>query len=414
MSSPPLRSFAFVAASLFVAFVAFVPPAAAQTTPPAPTDWRQAIDAAWQRSVQAAETGGQRRSALAERAAAASAWAGAPSFEFDQLRKRQAGSGSRETEVGVALPLWLPGQRDARQAAADAQAAAAAAATDAARLLLARSVVDAAAAVWAQRAEAEVAQLQSDELRAVAQDVARRVKAGDLARADALAADAEHLASLDTLSRATLARQNAEARWTALTGLATPPPPPPRPPDEQPPAREPATHPLLHEAAARLALAQKRLEAARLSRRDAPELVVRAHQEVGGGEPDTRGIGVALRIPFATAERNEALLGAALAEVELAEANEAGLRRELALEQAAAEREAEASRRQAGHEATRARLLRERAALIQQSFDAGQTPLPETLRALSQAAQAEAAARRQAVAAALAALRVELARGLMP
>ncbi|BAL96297.1 TolC family protein [Rubrivivax gelatinosus] len=409
MSSPTLRALAIAAAALSAGVVLR---AAAQTADPPTGAWRRAIDAAWQRSVLAAEAGGQRRSALAERTAASSTWAGSPSFEFDQLRKRQAGTGSRETEVGIALPLWLPGQRDARLAAADAQAAAAAAATDAARLQLARSVVDAAAAVWAQRAEAEAAEVQARELDALAQDVARRVKAGDLARADALAADAEQLASQDALSRATLQRQNAEARWTALTGLATLPPPPP--PQEPPPARLHATHPLLQEATARLALAHKRLDAVRLSRRDAPELVVRAHQEVGGGEPDTRGIGVALRIPLATAGRNEALLGAALAEVELAEAHEAGLRRELELEQAAAEREAEASRRQAGHEATRARLLRERAALIQKSFDAGQTPLPETLRALSQAAQAEAASRRQAVAAALAALRVELARGLMP
>lgn len=391
--------------------LAFVLQAAAQTAAPVPAaDWRSAVEAAWQRSVQAAEAGGQRRSALAERAAASSFWAGSPSLELEQLRKRQRpGVGSRETELGVALPLWLPGQRDARLAAAEAQAQAAAAATDAARLQMAGAVLDAAAAVWARRAELESAELQAQALQALAADVARRVKAGELARADALAADAEHLGLLDAQAQARLQLQAAEARWTALTGLGTMPAP-----LLATRASAPVEHPLLREATARLALARKRLESARLSRRDAPELVVRAHQEVAGGEPDTRGIGVALRIPLASAERNEPLMSAALAEVELAEAGEAEVRRRLELELGDAEREAEAARRQLDNETTRARLLRERAALIHTSFEAGQTPLPDTLRALSQAAQAEAAVRRQAVAAALAAIRLEQARGLMP
>lgn len=390
--------------------------AAAQAAGPstAAVDWHSAVEAAWQRSVQAAETGGQRRTALAERVAAMSLLAGAPSLELVHLRKRQQpGVTSRETEVGLAMPLWLPGQRGARLAAADAQAAAATAATDAARLQVARSVLDAAEAVWTRRAEVESAELQARELEAVARDVGRRVKAGDLARADALAADAERLASLDTLSEAKLQLKAAEAQWTALTGLAVLPPQL-APPAERPAHRSSDAHPLLREATARLDLARKRLESVRLTRRDAPEFVVRAHQEAASGEPDTRGIGVALRIPFATADRNAPLMSAALAEVELAEATEGDVRRQLEVELASAERAAESSRRQAESQTARAALLRERATLIQKSFEAGQTPLPDTLRALSQAAQAEAAARRRAVAAALDAVRLEQARGLMP
>lgn len=390
--------------------------AAAQTDGlyPHPIDWRAAVEAAWQRSVQAAETGAQRRSAWAERVAASALLAGAPALELDHLRKRQqAGVDSRETEVGIAMPLWLPGQRGARLAAADAQAAAAAASTDAARLQLARTVLDAAATVWTQRAELESAEAQAHELDAMARDVARRVKAGDLARADALVAEAERLANQDVVAQTSQQLQTAEARWTALTGLAALPALPALPASSRASGGL-DTHPLLREAAARLDLARKRLESVRLARRDAPELVVRAHREVASGEPDTRGIGVALRIPLATADRNEPLMSAALAEVELAEATEADVRRQLEVELTSAQREAESSRRQAENQTARAALLRERATLIQKSFEAGQTPLPDTLRALSQAAQAETAARRQAVAAALAATRLEQARGLMP
>ncbi|MBK1714936.1 TolC family protein [Rubrivivax gelatinosus] len=390
-------------------------PAAAQTGgAPASPDWRSAVEAAWSRSVQAVDAAGQRRSAQAEHSAASSFWAASPALELEQLRKRQQpGGSSRETELGIALPLWLPGQRGARLAAADAQAAAASAAADAARLQLAGAVQEAAWAVWMQQAEVESAAIQADEFEALAHDVARRVRAGDLARTDALAADAERLAGEDARSRARLALQAAEARWTALTGLATLPPRPA--PADVPPATAPlVAHPLLHEAGARLELARKRLDAVRLSRRDAPELVLRAHQERAGGEPDVNGVGVALRIPFASAERNEPLLSAALAEAELAEASETEVRRQLDLALTSAVQDERAARQQLANEAERARLLRERAVLIQKSFDAGQSPLPEALRALTQALQAEAAMRRQAVAAALAAARLQQARGLMP
>ncbi|MBZ8140612.1 transporter [Rubrivivax gelatinosus] len=403
MAAHPLRH------ALGVLGLAVALPAAAQT---AGVDWRSAVEAAWSRSVQAVDAAGQRRSALAEHGAASSLWAASPALELEQLRKRQQpGASSRETELGIALPLWLPGQRGARLAAADAQAAVASAAADAARLQLAGAVQEAAWAVWMQQAEVESAAIQADEFEALAHDVARRVRAGDLARTDALAADAERLAGEDARARARLALQAAEARWTTLTGLATLPP---RPADAPVAAGPPDTHPLLREAGARLELARKRLEAVRLSRRDAPELVLRAHQERGGGEPEVHGVGVALRIPLASAERHEPLLSAALAEAELAEASQTEVRRQLELALTSAVQDERAARQQLANEAERARLLRERAALIQKSFDAGQSPLPEALRALTQALQAEAAMRRQAVAAALAAARLQQARGLMP
>jgi Outer membrane efflux protein. len=173
-------------------------------------------------------------------------------------------------------------------------------------------------------------------------------------------------------------------------------------------------HPALRAAAHRVELARRGLQVAKTSRRDAPELVVRARHEVAAGEPSTRGVGVALRIPFGTASRNEPLMAAAISELELAEATERELRQQVE-GQVAAARVAEASaRRQLGDQNRRAALLRERATLVEQSFQAGETALPEMLRALTAAAQAQAESARARAALAQATSRLQQALGVMP
>lgn len=375
-------------------------------TPPTLAD---AVEAAWRRTAQSAAAAGQARRALAQRPAAAAWWAAPPAVEVGFTRDRQRAVGSaRETEVGVAVPLWLPGQRGARLGLAAAEVEAASAHAAAARLAVAGSVRDAAAEVALQRAEVLAAEAHSRALEALAGDVARRVSAGDLARADALQADAERLAALTTLAQARQALHAARLRWQALTGLQDIP--------EPAPAGSPAlaAHPVLRAAALDLAVARERLGVARVSRREAPEFALRARQEVAAGEPRTTGLGVAIRIPFGTADRNEPLMAAALSELELAEATERELQQRVEAELATARHAEQTARQQVGDESARARLLRERASLVEKSFRAGETALPEMLRAVTAAAQAEAAVSRAHAALAQAASRLAQALGVLP
>lgn len=122
----------------------------------------------------------------------------------------------------------------------------------------------------------------------------------------------------------------------------------------------------------------------------------------------------ALRVPFGTASRNEPLMATALSEVELAEATQRELQQQLDAEVATARHAVDSARQQARDETTRAKLLRERATLIDKSFKAGETPLPELLRAVTAAAQAEAAVSRAQAALAQAASRLQQALGVMP
>lgn len=373
-----------------------------------PVTLADAVEAAWRRSAQSAQVAGQLRRAQAEHIAASALWAAPPALEVDVARDRQRGAGTtRETELGVAVPLWLPGQRSARLGQADAERDAAEAASAAARLRVAGVVRELAADVALQRTEVVAAEAQSRELDTVAKDVERRVAAGELARADALAANAERLAAAAAVAQARQRLQATESQWKALTGMSA------VPETSVAGAAEPV-HPAVRAAALQVELARKRVDAVKVARRDAPELVVRARQEVSSGEPRTNGVGVALRIPFGTADRNEPLLAAALSELEIAEATERELQQQLEAEIVAARSADELARRQLADERARAALLRERASLIEKSYRAGETALPEMLRAVTAAAQAEAALARQEAVLAQAASRLQQALGVMP
>lgn len=425
MKTLPLLSACVIAGSL-VGASARAQPAASPSSPQAvlstapiqavgTVTLRAALDSAWQRAVTARESDGQRRRADADRAVAGSLWAAPPSLELSHRDDRlQSNAGSRETEIGVAVPLWLPGQRAARAGTADAAVAQAQAATQVALLRLAGELRDAAWQIFALQAEAAQADGLAQALKTLADDVERRVRAGDLARADALAAQAEQLAASALQTEVRQRLQAARARWALLTGLTAVP--------ELLAATASdgalgaaVAHPELQLASQSTELARRRVELMRHSRRDAPELTVGVRQETPGRAEASQGSLVfGLRLPFGTDDRNRPLEAAALAELDVAETHEQRLRERLDSDIAAARDAQRAAEAQLEAESARARLLRERATLIDKSFRAGETPLPDQLRALAAAGQADSAVARQTAALGLARARLQQALGLLP
>ena len=153
----------------------------------------------------------------------------------------------------------------------------------------------------------------------------------------------------------------------------------------------------------------------RHSRRDAPELTVGLRQDVPGRAEASQGsLVVGLRLPFGTDDRNRPLEAAALAELNMAETHEQRLRERLDSDIAAARDAQRSAEAQLEAESARARLLRERATLIDKSFRAGETPLPDLLRALAAATQADSAVARQTAALGLARARLQQTLGLLP
>ena len=384
----------------------------------------EAVAAAWQLSTEAAEVSGQRQRADADQQVADAPWAAVPSVELSRLDDRLlSDTGRSETELALAVPIWLPGQRAAFGRAAAAGLGQAEAAQHAGLHRMTARVRDAAWAVLASETELAAARSEAASLTRLADDVERRVRAGDLARADALAARAEQLAATSEVAGAERRLRQQRLAWTTLTGqpllpdLRGAPDQPHSGPQSGPQSAAAALdqHPLLLAANSRLALAQRRLEAVQASPATAPEVLARVRRDqAGAGLGSQHALGLAIRIPLGTADRNAPQRAAALSE--LASAEQAQRQRRATLAQALTEaRDLEqVTRQQLAREQARARLLTERAALIDKAFSAGEISLPETLRALAAAQQARARVLRQEDALGQARGRVDQALGVAP
>jgi len=376
---------------------------------------RAALDAAWLRAVSARESAGQRARSEADRMASASLWAAPPSLELNHRNDRlQNNTGQREIEIGLSVPLWLPGQRAAHSVTAEVAAARARVAEQVARLRLAGELREAAWQLAALQAEAAQAHSQAQALLQLAEDVERRVRAGDLARADALAATAEHMEAASMQHDVRQRLQTAHARWTLLTGLTVAPDLTALPNVDA--ARGLVVpHPEQQLAGLSTELARKRVDQLRLSPRDAPELTVGLRRDVPGRAEASQGsLFVGLRLPLGTDDRNLPLQAAALAELDVAQTQELRVRERLDSDAATARDAQRSAQAQLDAQTNRARLLRERATLIDKSFRAGESPLPDLLRALAAAAQADSVATRQSAALGLARAHLQQTLGLLP
>lgn len=380
----------------------------------APVTLAEALAAAWQHTQAGAAAQGLLLRASAEQQAADSLLAAPPALALSQRQDRwQSNTGVREHEIGVALPLWQPGQRAARQAAARAEFGLAELSADSARLRLAGQVRELAWSLAGLLAEAAAAEAQQRYLQALSDDVARRVRSGDLARSDALAVQGERLAATAE-GMAVVQRLQAERlRWTALTGLAADI----EPHETAEPSRDidPATHPILALAAQAVELARRQAEVARRDRSEAPELSLGYRSERGArGEASQGSMAIALRLPFGAAVRNEPLRAAAQAALANALAEQARVRQEIATEQVIARDVLRSVSGQLAAQRERAELLRQRLELLDRAFRAGETALPELLLAVQAVAQAEAAlARHQALRGAAHARLLQVS-GLLP
>ena len=393
---------------------------AAGTEAPASTlSLRQVYEAAWARQPEALALQA-RRDAVRAQQSAAKAWTPEPaalelSNKTDRLGNNQ---GAREVEVGIAVPLWLPGERGRSAALADAEGAAIESRATAAQLRVAATVRD---AWWQwQRARIEVgtARDQLDNTRLIAADVARRAKAGDLARADQHQADGAVASAEAAVAQAEAGLAAARQHLRALAGAA------PASsgagdtlaePDPGAAATELEAHAALQELKDRATVADRTVALTATQSRANPELMLATTRDRGArGEASQQTITLAIRIPFGAGPRFDARSANARAEATEVQAQLALERERLTAEREAARVRVEASRTQLAAAERRAQLARESRGFFDKSFRLGETDLPTRLRIEAEAAEAErqAARTRIALAAAISAWRQAL--GLLP
>lgn len=396
----------------------------AQNTPikgvAAPTTLQQAFAAAWTRQPEA-QSFDTRRDAADARRRIADAWTAEPptlelSGKSDQVIKND---GAREYVAGVALPLWLPGERSRLGSLADAESKAVASRATAAQLRTAAAVRD-AWWLW-QRAKSEqaLARERLSNAQRLAGDVARRVRAGDLAQSDLHQAEGAAATAEVAQAEADSAMAAATQLLRSITGIlpadgavGLPETLPTIPADF---TTLDASHPAVAELFDRAEVARRAADLASVQTRNNPELVLATTRDRGAfGDAYQQTVTFGVRIPFGSESRNRAKVGLARAEAIEIEGQLRLERERLAADLEAIKVRVESTRAQLAAAEKRARLARESRGFFDKSFRLGESDLPTRLRIELETVEAERQAGRVRIdlAAAISALRQAL--GLLP
>jgi cobalt-zinc-cadmium efflux system outer membrane protein len=392
---------------------------ATTAVPESALNLRQAYEAAWARQPEAMALQARRGASRAEQRAA-QAWTPEPAALelFNKSDRLNRNAGSRELEIGVVVPLWLPGERHGKAALAAAEGAAIESRASAAQLRLAAVVREA----WWQwqraRLEADTARDQFDDSRSVAADVARRTQAGDLARADQHQADGAVASAEVSLAQAEAGLAAAQQQLRALSGR------PPTGGEALTLVAEPdpgaalidiEAHAALQALKDRVAVAERTAALVSTQSRTNPEVMLATTRERAAfGERSQPTITLGVRIPLGGGPRHDARVANARADATEAQAQLALERERLAAEHEAARVRVAASRTQLAAAERRAQLADESRGFFDKSFRLGETDLPTRLRIEAEAAEAERQAVRSRIdlAAAISAWRQAL--GLLP
>lgn len=403
-----------------------------------------ALDQAWTRAPQASAFAAREAEAQARAEVASGVLPLPPSVSLSTLNdKLGSDQGRQEWELELALPLWLPGQRSAREGEAQSIVAEVTARRRALRLQLAGELRDAWWALAAARAAVSLAERRSNTAAALESDVQRRVKAGDLARVDGNLAQGERLAAQAEQLEAAGALRTAEQVWRHLTGNPPPASLTPEPPAgltgtatgattaaatstatttttateraTAPVTLSPEDHPALAYALAATRVAQAKLVVADATRRDAPELALRYFRERSSyNDGQANAIGIKLTVPFSSGARTRQESAGLQADVAQADGELAQAKLGLALDTERAGLDLESARRQIDLARERRELGVDTLRLVEKSFALGESGLPALLLARATAYEAEAALARQQIAADAAQSRLNQALGVLP
>ncbi|MET0310487.1 MAG: TolC family protein [Burkholderiaceae bacterium] len=382
---------------------------AAQPLPDLRPSLNEAVEQAWRLTAESRSARLRAEEFDARTRAAASFMAGAPSVGVAHRTDRPGtNAGLRESEVELSVPLWRAGVRNATLAQVDADRAALGNDLLLAKAKVASEVRDLAAQVAVSRIERDIAVRRAEEARVLADDVGRRVRAGDSARVDLLQAEGTRHQARAAAALAEAALQRLLGQWTALTGGT-----PVAALDETPlPAQEPAA---VAAARTHLRAAEAKLRLTEADRSDPLEVgvgVTRERPSFGAGSETSMRI--ALRVPLGSYGRNGPKLAAARAELEAAQAQADIALRTADAERASAQGELEAARVAETSAAARAGSAAEVHRLLANAWRLGETDLPTRLRAEAERFDAERAHARAQIDTKRAISRLNQANGILP
>lgn len=372
-----------------------------------------AVEGAWMLNPRIQALAAQRKAFVARREAAGALFPAPPAVTLsnatDQLieDKRQ-----RVMEGELSTPLWLPGEGTATERVADAELVRIDAQLALTRLSVAGEVRGAIYRYALAASEAEIAQRRVGNARALEADVARRVRAGDVALLELDLARSELFAAQANAREQQAQLATARIALLSLTGLKAPPETFAEPSAQR---SDITRHPRLQSAEQSMEVARTTLRLVNIATRDSPEIGVFAgrNRDIRGTEYDMT-VGLRLRIPFAAESRNAPRRTAVEAELTAAQAEYAAAEREIRVEVATAEQALAAAEAQTPLIEQRLQAVRASATRLQRSYKAGEIGLIEVLRARVAVFEAELAQTQNRLAVVRGRARVNQALGMAP
>jgi outer membrane protein, heavy metal efflux system len=379
--------------------------------------FQQALEAAWLLDS-TARTVSAKRGEIAAKQQAASSWiAGAPSVSIahrtDRLNKN---GGLREYEAEVDVPLWDRSTQAATQQQLSMEEQFIAPSAQLAKLKLAGSLRNLMAEHAVAQLEHDLALRKLSESEKLAADIERRLRAGDVARLDALQAQSSIIQARGQAALALAAKQRLLAQWKSATNLDQMAQHSPAPQTTTDPnSAVPQQHPAMLAGRAQLALAQAKLRLAETDKRDPMELALGITRERSAfGAASESNLRVALRIPLGNDNRNMPRITAARAEVALAQAELDTTERQLTLDISAAFATLQTSQLLYKTMQERAQIAAQSQSLITRAYSLGERDLQARLRADSERYEADLAASRALAEQSRAAAQLQQALGLLP
>ncbi|WP_235273048.1 TolC family protein [Methylophilus sp. Q8] len=303
----------------------------------------------------------------------------APSVGFShQNDALMSNRDEREWQAQMQIPIWLPGQRQARSQVAsladDSLSQDRAGLQQLAADLLRNAVWD----IALRRNDVSLVENRRETMRSIAEDVQKRFKAGEVARLDVMQAEQETLQAERQRVTAHAELMHAQFRYQQLTGLSEMP----AKLEEPLSTREDyADSPYWQAAQARLKLAESQRDLTAIEQRQNPQLTLSTRTIQGGFDyAYNSSMGVAINIPLQSEVQRAPLLANAEQNIGDARTQLETLRRQLENNLHEAEHNLHVSRQELTLIQQQQAIASENAALARKAYRLGELDLNQLLR----------------------------------
>ena len=343
-----------------------------------------------------------------------SMWAADPSISVNHYNDVLTGSnGLQEWEVGMELPIWLPGQKEAHQKTLTQQRSIVNASQPALKLEIAGIVRELIWTIALTKNKIAVTEQEWNVVKKLEDDVKKRVELGDLAQSDLILAQQESLSKEAAWRIASQEYRHAQHRYDMITGLSE------LPSNFEEVMTDDLTitfdHPALKESNEKVSFSSAERDQFMLEKRGNPSLFIGTRHERGTSNVGfDNAIGLSLSIPIGLSSHTTPKVTAA--EVALSENRSEMelLHRELNITIQDARRELAATVDQYEFARRQNQLSKINLAMSRKAFSLGETGLIQLIRIQAQAFAAERNMHLKHLEVGLHTARLNQAKGIIP